>query len=238
VTEGRSPDLTLGVFETVLVRDGCVQALDQHLSRLSASVAECYGASLPDDVDRRVRSEVGRLSGTHRVRVSAIGATITIDSEPVSAPPTHELVQLTPIMVSGGLGPHKWCDRRLLKALSADGAVPLLLDDGDELLEAAWANVWIIEGRRIVTPPTDGRVLPGVTRAMLLGLAGEIGVSAAVEPISLARARRAQAIFLTSAIRHAVGAAIAGDPPPAHEDPIVERARAALAATGWTSVKG
>jgi para-aminobenzoate synthetase / 4-amino-4-deoxychorismate lyase len=234
----RAPDPALGVFETMLVLDGRVQALDQHLSRLSASMVDLYGTRLLGDVGARVLSEAGGLSGMHRIRVSAIGAAITIESQPVEASPAPEPVSLAPVLLPGGLGPHKWCDRRLLNALSGGGSVPLLLDAGEEVLEAAWANVWIVEGERIVTPPTDGRILPGVTREILLGLAGEIGAGAVVEPISLARARRAKAIFLTSAIRHLVSAAIVGDPAPAHEEPIVERARDALAVVGWTSVKG
>ena len=37
------PDPALGVFETLLVRDGTAQALDAHLARLAASVADLYG---------------------------------------------------------------------------------------------------------------------------------------------------------------------------------------------------
>ena len=48
------------------------------------------------------------------------------------------------------------------------GATPLILDEDGAVLEAAWANVWAREGDRLVTPPADGRLLPGVARARLL----------------------------------------------------------------------
>ena len=73
---------------------------------------------------------------------------------------------LEPFALPGGLGAHKWRDRRLLEALAAlrPGAVPLLVDTDGLVLEAAYANVWIVEGDALITPPADGRMLPG-TRA-------------------------------------------------------------------------
>jgi para-aminobenzoate synthetase/4-amino-4-deoxychorismate lyase len=60
---------------------------------------------------------------------------------------------------------HKWADRRAVdEATQRLGATPLILDEDGSVLEAAWANVWIREGDRLVTPPADGRLLPGVTR--------------------------------------------------------------------------
>ena len=47
---------------------------------------------------------------------------------------------LKPVVVPGGIGPYKWRDRRLIEALTADGSIPLILDAGDELLEAAAAE--------------------------------------------------------------------------------------------------
>jgi para-aminobenzoate synthetase/4-amino-4-deoxychorismate lyase len=49
----------------------------------------------------------------------------------------------------------------------------------------------------MVTPPADGRILPGVTRGRLL----QTAAASTEEPISLARLECAEAIFLTSSIR-------------------------------------
>ncbi len=48
---------------------------------------------------------------------------------------------------------------------------PLLVDADGTVLEAAWGNVWVLEGDALLTPPADGRILPGVTRSLLLELA-------------------------------------------------------------------
>ena len=74
--------------------------------------------------------------------------------------------------------------------------MPLLIDTDGLVLEAAHANVWIVEGRALLTPPADGRILPGVTRASLLAAEP----CAREEPIELERLERADAVFVTSSI--------------------------------------
>jgi para-aminobenzoate synthetase/4-amino-4-deoxychorismate lyase len=207
-----SPDPSLGVFETLHVRDGHVQALERHLERLAASVADLYGERLDADLAGRVRAVAAPLPGRHRLRVRLVpghvGVSVQIESEPLALPSPRAIPTLEPLPVPGGLGPHKWCDRRLLDRDRDGQSVPLIIDRDDEVLEAAWANVWVLEGSQIVTPPADGRLLPGVTRGLLLELAPALGLTAVVEPVSIARARRADAIFLTSSLRHAVSATL------------------------------
>ena len=82
-------------------------------------------------------------------------------------------------MLPGGLGPHKWVDRDLVA-----GTEPLIVDLSGEVLESGRGNVFIVEGDTLVTPPADGRILPGVTRDQVLRLA-----EVAIEPIDLARMR-------------------------------------------------
>jgi para-aminobenzoate synthetase/4-amino-4-deoxychorismate lyase len=234
----RRPDPALGVFETMLVRaDGRVQALERHLRRLAAAVSELYGADLPvglaADLAARAAEAAASTRTDRRLRVRAVpgrtGVAVEVDLEPLVLPDPGVPVSLEPLPLPGGLGPHKWSDRRLIDRAAGAGRVPLIVDRGEQVLEAAWANVWIVEDHTIITPPADGRLLPGVTRGLLLERAPRLGLRALVEPISLARARRADAIFLTSSLRHAVPAAL-GDArrtaPGA--DALLARVRAAL----------
>jgi para-aminobenzoate synthetase / 4-amino-4-deoxychorismate lyase len=208
------PDPAWGVFETIAVKDGRVQALEPHLERLAGAVGELYGQALPEDLARRVRAQARPLRGRHRLRVQAKrepgGVEILISSESYAAPDPQRVTMLTPAVVPGGLGPHKWSDRRLIDSLSTEQSVPLLLDIDGHVLEAAWANVWIVEGRHVVTPPADGRLLAGITRASVLELAGDLGLAASAEPISLVRLRQADAIFLTSSLRLVASAGLEG----------------------------
>jgi para-aminobenzoate synthetase / 4-amino-4-deoxychorismate lyase len=213
---GDRPDPALGVFETVLVKDGRPVALGQHLARLAASVGELYGATLPETVEAgalAAATGAGALAaatgagGRSRLRVLADpdgGVRITVSP---AGPAAVEPALLEPFVLPGGLGAHKWRDRRLLDALAAvaPGTVPLLIDTDGCVLEAAYANVWIVEGERLITPVADGRILPGTVRAELL--AGE--PHAGEEPVDLPRLTRAGAVFLTSSISGRVAAMIA-----------------------------
>lgn len=209
----------------MLVRDGRIHAGARHLERLAHSVAALYGTRPPRDLANRIREAAAPLRGEHRLRVDVIpGDDTTVTTRPVVRG-HRAAVTLEPLVVPGGLGPHKWRDRRLLETRPGDPA-PLLLDADHTVLEAAWGNFWLLDGDRLITPPADGRILPGVTRALLLERAASLGLRAAEEPISLERARAAPVTFATSAIRLAVPAGIANEPAPSTA--AVDRIRAAL----------
>ena len=202
---GRRPDHSAGVFDTMLVEDGRPVAPEPHLQRLAASVSEVYGATLPRTLAAGVHAtaaEAASADGRARLRIDVdvdgdADVRVRITLSPAGPPPPEAAV-LEPYALPGGLGAHKWRDRRLLDALTAlrPGTVPLLVDTDGVVLEAAYANVWIVEGDDLITPPADGRILPGTVRATLL--ASEPG--AREEPIELERFASAESIFLTSSI--------------------------------------
>jgi para-aminobenzoate synthetase/4-amino-4-deoxychorismate lyase len=195
---GRRPDPARGVFETVLVRQGVPVELDEHLGRLAVSLSELYDVTLDPLAAEQARAVAATATATGRLRILADpDGSLAISVSPERSPAATEL-QLSPFAIAGGLGPHKWRDRDLLEALAAQapGAVPLLIDTDGLVLEAAHANVWIAEGRALLTPPADGRILPGVTRAALLAAER----FAREEPIDLERLARADAVFVTSSI--------------------------------------
>jgi para-aminobenzoate synthetase/4-amino-4-deoxychorismate lyase len=187
------PDPARGVFETIRVEHGRALYLEDHLARLRASVHELYGV----DLDLRLPDlpeEPCRL----RITVLPSGETTT-----QLAPLGEPNLTLAPWTVPGGLGAHKWADRRAVdEATQRLGATPLILDEDGSALEASWANVWVREGDRLLTPPADGRLLPGVTRARLL----RTEVHSAEEPLTLERLEAADVIVLTSALRGAIEA--------------------------------
>jgi para-aminobenzoate synthetase/4-amino-4-deoxychorismate lyase len=190
------------VFETVLVQGGLPVDLEHHTTRLAASLAILYGSLPPPDLTTRACA-VAATAPTPLARLRILAepdGTITISVGPTDQPsPAGEPpLRLTAFMLPGGLGAHKWRDRRLLEALAAQapGTVPLLVDSDGLVLEAAHANVWIAEHGRLLTPVADGRILAGVTRARLL----THDTSARAEPLELSRLAHAEEIFLTSSI--------------------------------------
>jgi para-aminobenzoate synthetase/4-amino-4-deoxychorismate lyase len=215
------------VFETMLVRDGRVHAQQRHLDRLAHSIGALYGRRLPPGIAHQLHAHAAGLAGEHRLRVDVVpGEDLALSSRPIASG-YRRPVTLEPFVVPGGLGPHKWRDRRMLDARPGDPA-PLLIDSDGTVLEAAWGNVWMLDGATLITPPADGRILPGVTRDVLLELAPSLGLRSREVPISLHRMRAAPVTFATSAIRLAVAASVSGSPaPPAA---VVDRIRAALGA--------
>jgi para-aminobenzoate synthetase / 4-amino-4-deoxychorismate lyase len=204
LAHGSRPDPAAGVFETVLVEDGDPVCLERHIDRLVESVAELYGLRLDPGTAARAQATAATARQTRsrlRILVDPDGS-VTITTSPADAAAATPLV-LTPFALPGGLGSHKWRDRSLLTALAAHapGTTPLIVDTDGLVLEAAHANIWIAEQEQLLTPPADGRILPGVSRAALL--AGD--ESAREEAVDLIRLAHAETIFLTSSVsgRHA-----------------------------------
>ncbi len=211
------PDAALGVFSTMLAVSGEIEALDAHLDRLRESVLELYGLKLPRGLRERVAA-AAEAAPLLRMRLIAVpgpeGLEVSAETSPVALEPTSEPVVLAPALLPGGLGRHKWVDRRLLGELEQRlGAVPLLVDLDGDVLEAAFANVWIAEGGALVTPPLDERLLPGTVRASLIAAAREAGIEVHEETISLERLGAADELLLSSSVRGLYPGALAGRAP-------------------------
>jgi para-aminobenzoate synthetase / 4-amino-4-deoxychorismate lyase len=210
------PDPNHGVFSTMLVLDGAVIDLRAHLERLRNSADELYGTDLSDDPEARVLAAArSHRRARLRIVIPADGGP-ELEVAPLADPQTTataDPVTLAPALLPGGLGAHKWRDRRLLEDLERRlGAVPLLVDLDGDVLEAAHANLWIREGSTLVTPPADGRLLPGTVRARLLA-GPPAGQTAREERITLERAAAADEILLSSSLRRLHPAALAGRRP-------------------------
>jgi para-aminobenzoate synthetase / 4-amino-4-deoxychorismate lyase len=208
------PDPALGVFSTVLVREGAAVDAGVHIARLERSTDELYGQALPDDLEARIGAAAA-AAPLQRLRVSVAPArgslaVVELEATRLDGEPEGEPALLAPAYLPGGLGPHKWRDRRLVDRLERSlGAQPLIVDLDDEVLEAATANVWIVEGTTLTTPPLDGRLLAGTVRERVLAVAPATGVEPRQEPISLERLRTADEVLLSSAIRGVRPAALA-----------------------------
>jgi para-aminobenzoate synthetase/4-amino-4-deoxychorismate lyase len=210
---GPRPEPARGLVETLAVRDGVALRPDAHLARLAHSAAAVLGARLPADLATQVRRRAGEARWPWaRLRVvlaPGAGGLVACDVQaPVEAAPGADAaVTLAALLLPGGLGEHKWADRRLVDAA---GSAPLFLDLDGAVLEAGWANVWALEGDVLVTPPADGRLLPGIVRAAVLAGAG---LQAREEPLTLERLRVADGVVLTSSVRLATPATLPGVPP-------------------------
>jgi len=186
------PDPAAGLYETILLVDGRPEELDAHFARLGASLTALYGESLPRDLREQI-ADADAPPGRARLRVDVVPG----EEPTVLVAPLGELapVVLRPVVLPGGLGPHKWRDRTLLAAHEADDqdTMPLLVDADGLLLEASRANVVLrAADGTLHTPPADGRILPGITAAR---------TGARPWALSLDDLHAAGAVYVTSALR-------------------------------------
>ena len=199
------PDRAKGIFETLLVVDGEPVELEAHLHRLTQSLDAVYAKQLPphaaEELQRAAESiPLGRL----RITVAPAEDDLRLDLlaegvEPEVVFPAQGL-KLRTLQVSGGLGPHKWVDRPGIDR-PAPGEPGALIVDGDEVLEAGWANVFAIRGGTLLTPPLDGRILPGTTRAALVALATDTGIEGVERSLEPDDLLDADETFLSGSIR-------------------------------------
>lgn len=200
-----NPDPTRGIFETLLVVDGAPVELDGHLYRLARSLEEVYSRTLPTQAEIELRRAAGEISlGRLRLTIAPTEDGLRVDLlaggvDPETVFPSRG-VKLRSHAVAGGLGSHKWAHRPGINRPAPGEAGALIVDEG-EVLEAGWANVFAVRGGTLFTPPLDGRLLPGTTRAALLQLAAEEGIDAREQPLHPDDLLTADEVFLTGSIR-------------------------------------
>ena len=71
---------------------------------------------------------------------------------------------------------------------------------GDRVTEAAHSNVQIIKGGKVITPPADNLILPGISRGRMIEICREIGIPVEIRPFTLDEMLSADEIFLTSSL--------------------------------------
>jgi para-aminobenzoate synthetase/4-amino-4-deoxychorismate lyase len=200
------PDPLAGVFETMLVRDGVTVALERHLARLARSVEELYGLRLaPDAAALVAEAAAGEAGEAARLRLSARAGRGALELEIVTSSLAAERppVALRTITIPGGLGPHKWVDRRLIDAFeqSVSPEQPVFCDLDGRLLEASRSNVFVVDRDGcLVTPPADGRLLAGVTRGAIMRIAGRLGLAVRAEELTVERLWSASEVFVSGSL--------------------------------------
>ena len=205
-------DPARGVFETLLVLDGYAVEVDAHVERLATSVSALFGVPLPADARRSI-DEGARGVRQGKLRITVVPDLTGHVETAVSAaelnsaqvfPSADRALALRSFVAAGGLGAHKWADRQLLDRFAASTAndeLPLLLDADGAVLEASRANVFAVRDGTLLTPPADGRIVPGIARRRTIELANARGQKVREEHLSLDDLFAADEVFLTNSVR-------------------------------------
>lgn len=230
-TSERRPDPAKGVFETLLVVGGEPMEAAGHLARLGRSLAEIYRVVLPPQTDELVRATAAGVE-LGRLRVTAVPGAEAVDVD-LEARPLDPAIMfpatgaaLRRLDRPGGHGAHKWVDRAGMD--HPDAGPGQLICDGEELLEAGWANLFAVREETLWTPAADGRILAGMARAAVLEIGRAEGIETREQPLRAADLLEADETFLTNSVRGIEPATALDDAPLPGSGPISRRLAAAL----------
>lgn len=214
-----------GIFETLRVYDGRPFAWQRHMERLVLAAAE-LGFPVPPRPSA-MRDAIGELLDAQSLRDAVVRITVTrgiaggrptragawTDAQPLASRlwrgtrSGDAAAIVSPLVFDlGWMGAYKTTSRMAWDlareqaiAIGADEA--LLVSSAGELLEGSASNVFVVKGGEVLTPPLSSRILPGVTRAIVLQLCAELGIPAREQALQASGLRDADALFLTNSVQ-------------------------------------
>ena len=215
----------LGLFETFRTWNGHPARLDRHLERMRRS-ARALDLPFDDDDFPDVRAVADLIEANRAFLASGkdVRLRLTLSGGVATTPPSFSVLWMTakplpaPIRTSGAvitmsmqvaaddpLARHKtlnYWSKRIAQAegkLAGSDDVLSLTPDGF-ICETCRANVFLVEGRRLITPSLDGPLLPGVMRAVVLERAGHLGIEVEEGPMPFERISTIDEAFLTNSL--------------------------------------
>lgn len=217
------------VFETIRTYGGKAFALEEHVRRLERS-SELVGIELPISREELV-AEVEQAIVTAGNTESYVRIMLTRGTGPLGLDPANMMrpfrvifiEPLTPLpaaMYRDGVSVITYRTERAsdaahgakvgnylagmmaLRVARQTGAhEALILDASGRVTEGTTSNVFIVRGQTIFTPPDDAGILLGITRAKLLELAPQVGLSVQFTSLLPADLLAADEVFLSSSLR-------------------------------------
>lgn len=212
-----------GLFETLRLEGGSIRFLDRHLRRLYDS-AEVIGLGMPERkrVEEGLRNVIDANEWTDaRIRITlsrgAEGAdrpTLLIHGRPL----LHNELYSKPVDVtlhSYVREPSPFPVRLkslnyLTEIVALDRVRAVGFDEGIFLTEEGWvaegsiSNIFCLYQGRLLTPPVQLGILPGITREVVLELARRHHLPLFEERFPLQTLMEAEEIFLTNAVREII----------------------------------
>jgi branched-chain amino acid aminotransferase len=110
----------------------------------------------------------------------------------------------------------------------------IMLNERGEVAECTAANLFIVKGDTVLTPPLSAGCLEGVTRGILFEIAGEAGVAVKEQTLHLEDLYAADEVFISSTNRNVIGVGeIAGHRFAIAPGPVTQRINGAF--TGYVN---
>jgi branched-chain amino acid aminotransferase len=229
-----------GVFETLRVYGGVPFAWTRHLQRLARSAAG-LGLGIPEVATLRAQADAVLTANAlteARLRITITGGPAPLGSERAAVAPTVVVAAsaLTPwpptadvVTVpwprnergaTAGLKTISYAEnvRALAFAHDRGAGEAIFANTRGDLCEATGSNVFVVRAGAVLTPPEASGCLLGVTRALVLELAAELGIGADETDLPITALGDGDEAFLSSttrevqAIAHVDGVALPDAP--------------------------
>lgn len=213
-----------GLFETIRITNGQPFLWREHLERLQRS-AEFLKIPLPYDAaeielaTRHLLVQNDMPEGMVRIHLSRGGGergyALPSTPSPTLVITTHKFIRSESkglnvitshvrVLADDPLTQHKTANRlpNILARQQADAGgadEALILNNHGQIAEASAANVFVIRGNQLITPPLTSGALAGTTRAFLLKIAAAKNLVGVEAPLTTNDLKCADATFLSSA---------------------------------------
>jgi D-alanine transaminase len=218
-----------GVYELVPVYDRHPFRLPHHLQRLQRSLDGIRLANPHSDAqwealineliakqpfdDQGVYLQVTRgVAKRDHTFPQNVTQTVYMMSNPLATPSAQQIANGVAVVTAED---NRWsrCDLKtvslvgnvLMRQLAADaGAVETVMFRDGFLTEASASNVLIVSGGKVVAPPKDNSILPGITYDATLEFARDEGLPFEVRPVPKAEALSADEMWLSSSTKEVI----------------------------------
>lgn len=220
--------LGLGLFETILALDGVAIFANRHLARIIESADKLgWDFDFPD-----LRETVTKLlmindlsSGRAKIRLTLTAGSGPLDNLTSGDDRVSWMSALpaatAPDALAACLSPWPRNEKSPLAGLKCASYAEnlfaldharrlgfqetIFLNTAGQLCEAATANLFLVTNGRLLTPPLASGCLPGITRDVVIELAGNLEIPCQEIDLLTADLDSAEEIFLTSSIRGITG---------------------------------
>jgi D-alanine transaminase len=210
-----------GVYEVIPVYGGKPFRLAEHLQRLDNSLAgirmaspltaaewaELFGRLIDGDHDQSIYLQITRGAAPKRDHAfpKDTAPTVFAMCTPIAPMPASGVRAVTVPDIRWD-----WCHIKavtllanvLLRQQAVDQgcAEAILIRDG-QAIEGAASNLFVVVDGVLVTPPKGNRILPGITRDLVVELARANGVPYQERDIAFEELSRAEEVWVTSSTR-------------------------------------
>lgn len=221
--EDRGFQFADGVYEAIRTYGGKPFAVDRHLTRLSRGlegielawpVAAGELADLIEEAARRspfaesfIYLQITRGAAPRKKDFPQEGSpTLVLTVRELELPPAELYAAGASLITVEDL---RWgrCDLKTIqllpnilaanRAYRAGAFEAAFVGPGGDVRECSAANLFVVLGGEIRTPPRGPHLLPGITRELVLELARALGLPAQESPVSRAELGQAEEVFLT-----------------------------------------